>query len=136
MRTASKVLGIVGGAIALILAVILIVTSITFRGPGHPYLVEDIPEGVVQADSGVVGQLACLVTGCIAFTAGVLGLVGGLIIKKKNKAAGAMMIVAAVISPFSYYNFISTVLFILGAIFALKKGAKERRAHGPAAPSE
>jgi hypothetical protein len=125
MKTASMVLGIVGGAIALILALIFIIISVNFRGPDAPWLGEEnIPDDEVRADSGLAGEIAFLVAGCIAFTAGALGLAGGLIAKRRHVAAGVLMLVAAALSPFSYYNVVSMILLVIGAIFALKRPHK------------
>lgn len=121
MRNASRVLGIIGSAIALAVAVLLIIISITFRGPGHPWLVSDIPSGEVQVDSGVAGQVAALVTSIFAFMAFVLGLTGSIIIKQRHAASGVLMLIAAVLSLFSYYNVLSFILFVIGAVFAFKK---------------
>lgn len=126
MKTASKVLGIIGGIIALIVAVVFIVISITFRGSDHSWLVNDIPANEVQIDSGVAGQIAALVASILAFIAGVLGLTGGIIVKPRPVASGVMMVVGAVLSLFSYCNILSFILLVLGAIFALKKETAER----------
>ena len=125
MRNTSKVLGIIGGAIALLLALILIIISVNFRGPDTPWLGEDTTAaGEVQIDSGIVGEIACLITGGLAFVAGVLGMVGAFIVNRKNVASGVMMIIAALLSLFSYYNVVSMILFVVGAVFALKRPRK------------
>jgi len=122
MRKTSKVLGIIGGAIALLLALIFLITSANYRGYGHKWLQEDeVPPAVPQADSGLVGEIALLIAGCCALAAGVLGLVGGIIVKRRNFASGTMMIIAAVLSLLSYYNVVSMILFVIGAVFALKR---------------
>jgi len=121
MRKASMVLGIIGGSIALLLALIFIIISINYRGSGHTWLQEDaMASGEVQTDSGVVGEIAFLIAGSCAFAAGVLGLTGGIIVKRKHVVSGVMMIIAAILSLLSYYNVVSMILFVLGAIFALK----------------
>ena len=121
MKKSSKVLGIVGCIIAFVLAGAFLFVSLSFRGPGHPWLVSDIPEGQVQVDSGVAGQIASLVAACFALIASILGLCGSLNVMRKPTFAGVLMMIAAVFSLLSYFNILSFILFLIGAILALKK---------------
>ena len=104
MRTASMILGIIGGTLTMLWGLInVLITGVL--------LSELFPTAVTVLLGTVLGILG----------AGVPGLVGGIIVKRKNVAAGVLMIVSAALSIFAYFNFISIILFVLGAIFALIK---------------
>ncbi len=130
MRTAGMIMGIIGGAIAILFGAFFIFGSAMFfsMGSWNNYL-NDYSQS--QQASSVTGGTVFLVIGIIIILTGVLGLVGGLIIKKKNVAAGVMMIVAAGLSLFSFFNIISMVLFILGGIFALMRDRSQISAQPP-----
>lgn len=104
MKTASMVLGIVGGIIVMIWGLFNISSLL-------PVLLSfDI-----SAVDLLLGKGLCIVG------AGILGLIGGIIVRNKNVAAGVIMIIAAVLSIFAYFNLIAIILFILGAIFAFMR---------------
>ena len=133
MKTASMVLGIVGGAISLILALSLIISAIAlfsvdpflqdysstdpwdtefsfssdFEFSGFPdsFSGRDIASSVTAGMGGLIIVLAVS-----AFIAGVLGLVGGIIVKKHGTPSGVMMIIAAALSLISFFNIISMTL--------------------------
>jgi hypothetical protein len=156
MRTPSMVLGIIGGALSLVLALILVISAVAvfsaaplleeysdtdswdtdfsfsydssdFEFSGLPdSFSRDFTSSVTTSIGGIVIVLAVL-----AFIAGVLGLVGGIIVRTHNTASGVMMIIAAPLSLFSYFNIVSMTLFIIGAVFALKK---ERPPYPPYPP--
>lgn len=102
MRTASMVLGIIGCIVVMLWGLINFIIT------GFP---------VMSVDVAVAAAL--LGVGICIFGAGILGLIGGIIVKRKNVAAGVVMIIAAVLSIFSFFNVIAIILFVLGAIFAL-----------------
>ncbi len=179
MRTAGMVMGIVGGAFAILVSILLLFGSAVFSssnfwdGMYYPdydlnswdeeyddifddsyeydyddllddnyeydlddlldddyFAYDDNNDGIYddvqifsdskQAAQTVLGAMF-LIPGIIAAVAGVMGLVGGIIVKKKNVLAGVLMIIAAVLSLFSFFNIISMVLFILGGVFALMR---------------
>lgn len=184
MRTASMVLGIVGGAIALILAIVLFIGSSfvaavpwseynnfdwnysdssgfdwstdssdssdwewndstssdelnnlldSLKNNDSDYNTDSLAEvpGVVQNMVGTV----LLVPAICALIAGVLGLIGGIIVKKKNVAAGVLMIISAVLSLISFFNIISMALFIVGGVFALMRDrSKQQPVYAPPYP--
>ncbi len=135
MKTASMVMGIIGGSIALIVALVMIVTGVAF------YSISDYSHSEWNSEWNFEysdslddydiqinpGRVTGFVGGGIIFFAvlslfaGVLGLVGGIIAKKRNVAAGVLMIIAAPLSLFGYFNVVSMILFILGAVFAFVK---------------
>lgn len=65
-----------------------------------------------------------LATGICSAVAGILGLTGGIIVRKKHVAAGVMMIIAAVLSLFGFLNVLSMILLILGGVFALIRDSR------------
>ncbi len=129
MRTTSMVLGIIGGIVAILFGLSIILGGIAFS---EDSLWEDMYDASVY-DSGIAYQqysadagrdMAAAMfigLGACALISGALGLTGGIIVKRKNNAAGVMMIIAAVLSAFGFFNLVAMILFILGAVFALKK---------------
>ena len=119
MRTTSMVMGIIGGAVAILFGVIFIVLSSTLFGltsltdSGFDSFSASAFESIISTEVTLF-----TVFGICTIAAGVIGLVGGLIVKRKNIAGGVLLIIAAVLS---LCNMISMVLFILGGVFALKQ---------------
>ena len=125
MKTSSMVLGIIGGAISILFGLFLVLGGVAF-------LDDSIWEDTYNNYDGVISESELMETNSMAGTtflsmgicsvvAGILGLVGGCIVKRKNVASGVMMIIAAVLSIFGFFNLVSIVLFVLGGIFALKR---------------
>ncbi|MBN1892511.1 MAG: DUF4064 domain-containing protein [Clostridiales bacterium] len=126
MRNASKVLGIIGGVISVLLGLFLILTGATFFMKTSLWEPINNPTELIREvlpESRYITLAATLfvIWGIVSVIAAALGLIGGIIVKKKNVASGVMMIVAAVLSIFAYFNLISMTLFIIGGVFALKK---------------
>ncbi len=104
MRTASMVLGIIGGVVVMLWGLLnCMITNFVLISLGD------------VANAILLGTVLCILA------AGVPGLVGGIIVKRKNIAAGVLMIVSAVLSIFAFLNIVAIILFTLGAIFALIK---------------
>lgn len=164
MRTAGMVMGIVGGAIALIFAILIIFGGLTFMNLGiwdgsYEYnydfgtdlnidSLDDLDnlhldfdfddyasDNDVYRDAQEMGfaiaSTVVLIFGVCTGIAGVLGLIGGCIVKKKNVTAGVLMIIAAVLSLF---NIISLALFILGAVFSLMRDRSKQQGYLPPYP--
>ncbi len=123
MKTASRVLGIVGGALSLVIAllILLVILSAT-SGWEYPYTdgsamgLSYCAKGADSADSAATGFMLLLVAPGIV--CGGLGITGGIIVPKKSTAAGVMFIIAAVLS---LLFLITMVCFILAAVFAFSK---------------
>jgi hypothetical protein len=93
-----------------------------------------MPEWVV-ADVFSMGGGIVLGAGVLAAVAGILGLVGGCIVRKKSTAAGVLMIVAGALCLVAFFNFVSMVLLVLGGIFALiKERPRPTAQYHPAQP--
>lgn len=104
MKTASMVLGIVGGALRLIGAFILV-------------LIANVMLPALTATSHIQNTEAfSLIRTIYDFIAipiglgGILGLIGGLVVKKNNTAGGVLMIIGTVLGL--------DILLLLGGIFA------------------
>lgn len=67
----------------------------------------------------------------IIFVSGVLGVVGGILVKKKKILSGVLMLIGAVASFFTIWGIIVAILLLLGGIFAL---VNEPKNAVPAAP--
>lgn len=122
MRTASLVLGIVGGVLAIIFALIFIMGG-AFVGNMGSVLGEMGGDGLViegndiSIDQAVgVAVSSFYILGGLSIVGAVLGIVGGAMAKKKNIFAGVLLIVAAI--PSFFTGFIASIIFIIGGILA------------------
>jgi len=124
MKKASMILGIVGGIIAILVALLSLLGSAVFRSIG-PAFDEDTPikyEEFDEYENTVMNQVASntfLGFGATVLIAGILGLVGAAKVNQNNVSAGIMMIIASIISLLSFWGIFSFLLFLLGGIFAL-----------------
>ncbi len=143
MRTTSRVLGIIGAAISILLSMLLLFGAVSFLNTSiweNRYDESDafddvMPKSQYVKETSLAGGVF-LVFGIAAVAAGVLGLVGGIIVKKKNVAAGVMMIIAAVVSLFTFFNVASMTLFIIGAVMAFKREPQMVMVPYPAYPPQ
>ncbi len=121
MRKASMVLGIIGGAMSLLSALSSIVIGIIMSSDAGFFadLFNKMYSGVfnIKADTWGVVLIVC---GTSQVICGVLGLVGGLMVKNKNITAGVLMIISAGVSLL-ITGWLAVILFTLGGIFALVK---------------
>ena len=143
MRKASMILGIIGGVIAILVALFAILGGLIFRTAvpslmesdiydemiteyneemsdkidGEIYTpdVDDFTEGYKVAGYMFIG------IGGIIFISGLLGIIGGAIVKKNNIAAGIMMLIGSCITLFTLWSILSFPLLLLGGIFAFVK---------------
>jgi hypothetical protein len=130
MRKASKVLGIVGGAVSLLAALLCIIGGIIFMTTDtsiftdlfdNMYMDMGFASSMLMNwTAGILG-VVLIVIGVLNAVGGVLGLVGGLMVDKKNVTAGVLMIVSAGISLLLSGNWLTMILCTLGGIFALVK---------------
>jgi hypothetical protein len=130
MRKASKVLGIVGGAVSLLAALLCIIGGIIFMTTDtsiftdlfdNMYMDMGFASSMIMNwTAGILG-IVLIVIAVLNAVGGVLGLVGGLMVDKKNVTAGVLMIVSAGISLLLSGNWLTMILCTLGGIFALVK---------------
>ena len=124
MRNTSRVLAIIGAAISLLFGMFMCFAGFTFLNDSlwenaydsSPHIDSEIAMEGNHTAGGVFISF-----GVAAIVAGVLGLVSGIIVKRKNMASGVMLIIAAVICLFTFFNFASMTLFIIGAVMAMKR---------------
>lgn len=133
MRKASKVLGIVGGSLSLAVGLLCIIGAVVMMTVGPDFFTSlmdifDDMNATVELTSDFmfnwtaqIGGIVILIFGVFKIACGVIGLVGGIIVPKKNVTAGVLMIVAAAVSLLLAAGWITTILFTLGGIFALVK---------------
>lgn len=128
MRTTSRVLGIIGAAISILFGLFLILGGAAFMNSSiwesaynSSDALNDIMTQSDYVEQNVTAGMVFLSFGMGSVAAGILGLVGGLIVTRKNMAAGVMMIIAAVLSLFTFFNLVSMTLFIIGSVMALKR---------------
>lgn len=131
MKTASLVLGIIGGVLAVIFAVVFIIGGalVSSMESGMDALASQMAaEGwevtdnsnasnVVSAAAGAAAGTLWLI-GIASIVGAVLGIVGGVFARKKNILAGIFMVVAAIPSIFTGLGLIASVLFVVGGILA------------------
>lgn len=128
MRKTSMILGIIGGVIAIIIALFVIGGGIFLRNV--PEIMENahnlrIAERVASRGMSydIMGSLTIIV-GVVILLNGVLGIVGGSMVREHNTAGGIMMLVAGFVSFITGWAIISFVLFLIGGIFAFVKDDK------------
>lgn len=130
MRKASKVLGIVGGAVSLLFALLCIIGGIVFMATDtsiftelfdNMYMDMGFASGMIMNWTASILGVVLIVIGVLNAVGGVLGLVGGLMVDKKNVTAGVLMIVSAGLSLLLSGNWLTMILCTLGGIFALVK---------------
>ena len=129
MRTTSRILGIIGSALAILfggMAMLSALFPVSSTGDGFYFddsfdtvaLAEPLPDlrsGSTFRDNVDVAQFSF---GCAAVVGGLLGTAGSIIVTKRSSAAGVLFITASVIS---FSTLVPTVLFIIAAVYALKK---------------
>jgi hypothetical protein len=134
MKTAGRVLGIVGGAIALVYAFwfvfigFLIIPSGSYTNE-EGYAVEQQYSqnggSILENDENVVlpfatqrihpSDIGMLVFIALNLIGGILGLVGGIVINKKPVLSGVLLIIGAV---FTALFILPMVLMVIAAVFA------------------
>lgn len=139
MKTASLVLGIIGGVLAIIFGIIFIISGIAVNSlfgsadaladtmgelseqmEAEGWTVEDSDVDMSGYDAAVgAGLTTIYVVGALSIVGAILGIVGGAMAKKKNVLAGILMLVAAIPSFFTGLGIIASILFIIGGILAL-----------------
>ena len=104
-RTVELVLGLLGGIFGLIGAI----TAIMFGGLGQALN--------ASGASSIVGA------GVMAIIFSIIGIVGAVIVKSRNKTAGYMMLISAFggLICISLAYVISFILLLIGGIMALRK---------------
>jgi len=127
MRTASMVLGIVGGAMALLGGIMLILLA-GFFGNGF-FSQLDMPSSFPSATFEAMFFRMYTILGIFALAGGAVGLTGGIIVKRKNIAGGVLCIIGAALT--------FSIPLILAAIFAFvkEKPKAPQMAYPPMYPS-
>ncbi len=130
MRKASMILGIIGGVAAILVGLLAISGGVFFNN-AYPEIMDEIEsEGAYpveleqaagfEAGTKLAGQLFMGI-GYVILAAGVMGLIGGIVVNKNNIIAGVLMLISSVVTFFTVWAILSFILFLLGGIFALIK---------------
>lgn len=139
MRTASRVLGIVGGCLAIVFSLFIIFAGVMFIAV-IPIIENSEFDSSIQPDNDFddgfnfnneevdestrFGGMIFLGLGSLIFTSGVLGLVGGILVKKRNVLSGIFMLIGGGICLIIIWAFLLGILLLLGGIFALVNESK------------
>ena len=140
MKTASVILGIIGGVLAILCALFIFFGSLFFSGVlakiensenlgvyhDDKY---DLNEEISDSDtSGIFKGLGAFtgIYGSFVLLAGVLGAVGAIYVNMKNKMAGIFMLVGGAIMFITIWGFFIAVMLFLGGIFALIQEKKDK----------
>jgi|GEM_PF-947498 len=124
-RKPGKVLGIIAGSFAFLVSILILVLNIG--------TIAADPQGFENSNlSKALAVFLLMVPAIVNLLVGILGLTAALIMKKRHTAAGVMMIIAAFICMFGFFNVISMVLLVIGSVFAIKP---ERPAQVPPQPA-
>ena len=133
MLKTSKILGIIGGGLALLLSsVFLLIGIITFftQTPdeileGYNSYEEFIEDYPLQRQEGLATSKAFsplfLHAGIYALIGGVIGIVGGAIVNKNRIIAGILMLIGSGFCLYSVVGFVSFILLLIGNILAFVK---------------
>ena len=104
MKNTSRVLGIIGGVIAILFGLFLALGGTVFMDTSKwesLYIasagMSDVVTKSQYLDQTRAAGIAFIGFGIASCIAGALGLIGGIIVKKKNVVSGVMMIIAAVV---------------------------------------
>ncbi len=140
MKTASLVLGIIGGVLAIIIGVLYIVGGVAANAfMGSASVLENsldelseameaegwtVEEGDVDFEGfdttydATVGAAitSIYIFGALGIVGAVLGIIGGALAKKKNILAGIFLIIAAITGFLIAFGFLASILFIIAAI--------------------
>ncbi len=156
MRTASMVLGIVGGILAIIFSIVALVIAGTadifipnvnyyddfmdefddaLEGFGDEYGFEfDFDYNYDWNDAAQSAARAGItymyVAGSLGIIGGILGIIGGAVVKKKNVLAGIFMIIGCVLSSLSGWGLFGSIPLLVGGILALIKDKRAQYAAG------
>ncbi|MEX1376508.1 MAG: DUF4064 domain-containing protein [Eubacteriales bacterium] len=143
MRKASMVLGIIGGVLGILAALLSFAMGSLFKSDALTDMMEQSIE-IAEADpefaeaygdmdieyelnseefemgtkmaGGILNGI-----GIFMVIASVLGIIGAAIVNKNNIAAGVMMLLAGIGLLFTVWGILSFILFLLGGIFAFVK---------------
>lgn len=128
MKTASMVLGIVGGAFAIIGSICLIL----FLDPLMNFIYTSMPNVSGYNSQAAIDMAFSMmrtiyfVLGIVMFIGGALGLIGGIIVKNNNTTAGVLMIIGTVLG--------GNLLLLVGAIFAFIREKQPAAQYAPYPP--
>lgn len=131
MKTASLVLGIIGGVLAVIFAIVFIAggalmgsltqgmdkLSAQMEAEGFE-IVQNKTASALASDAAGAAAGTMWLIGIASIIGAALGIVGGALAKKKGVLAGIFMLVAAIPSFFTGLGVIASLLFIVGGILA------------------
>ncbi len=120
MKTASMILGIVGGALGCVSGISFILMGCFWGSSGFWDFAA--AEGFPAEMFTNLFFTMYLIFGILALIAGGFGLSGGLLIKQKEKTAGILLVIGAALS--------FSPLLILAAIFAFVKEKAPASAYG------
>ena len=122
MRKASMILGIIGGLIAILLALSFIIQCIEFSNMDaidkqNMIFKEEEQMAILWYFTGIAYAV---------LAAGLIGIVGGAIVKKNNKAAGLFMIIAGIVTLITIIAIIACPLLLLGVILSIVTDKKAK----------
>lgn len=121
MKKTSMVLGIIGGIIAIVIALFVIGGGIFVRS--FPEIAENARIATRGLGFDIVGSWTIII-GVVILLNGVLGIVGGSMVRDYNTAGAIMLLTASFIALITLWSILSFVLFLMAGIFAFVKDDK------------
>ena len=116
-RESSRMLGMAGGIMALIIGAVKILSEISSY---NTYLlVESITKDYALYADTKTQTILMICAGVLGVLSGGLAIFGISVIGKENKLSGALFIAASVLSLVSYKGAVNFPIFVMAAIFAL-----------------
>lgn len=109
MKTASMVLGIIGGVMTFLFSAFVLLSSFIFGQLDNLYVFE-----LNMYDP----SMSLAIIGIVGIIVSALGIVGGALVTKHRLASGIMLSVAALVSYISIVGILTGILFTIAAVFA------------------
>lgn len=109
MKTASMVLGIIGGVMTFLFSAFVLLSSFIFNQLDNLYVLD-----ITMYDPSI----SLAIVGIVGIIVSALGIVGGALVKKHRITAGIMLSVAAFVSFISIIGIMTGILFTIAAVFA------------------
>jgi len=131
MKTASVILGIVGGALDALIALIIMIFGGSLVGLFlNSGAVEGL-EGAEYAGSMITG--AVVFVGFLVLLVGVLAIIGGVVARKNLTVGGILMLAAGLLNFFGgWVGAIVALMLIVGGILALVAASEAKKVAPPA----
>lgn len=131
MKTASAILGIVGGALDALIGLIIMIFGGSLAGLFVSSGALEGLEGAEYAGSMITG--AVVFVGFLVLLVAALAIIGGVVARKNLTVGGILMLAAGLLNFFGgWVGAIVAIMLIVGGILALVAASEAKKAAPPA----